>query len=158
MAPIKTHCVNGHELSLENRTNPSKNLPHGRCKLCKQNHDEHWSKTESGRQSRKKSSKLWVKNNPDKKLNSRLWTAHRLSLRQYEALLHKQHNRCAVCREVFETTPCVDHNHLCCSEGRSCGKCNRGLLCSSCNKGLGNFKDDPKILLKAVRYIERNNG
>jgi len=31
----------------------------------------------------------------------------------------------------------VDHNHACCPEKRSCGKCRRGLLCLRCNIGLG---------------------
>jgi hypothetical protein len=29
----------------------------------------------------------------------------------------------------------------------------RGLLCSSCNHGLGLFKDSPKLLTKAIKYL-----
>lgn len=32
----------------------------------------------------------------------------------------------------------------------------RGMLCQKCNIGLGNFNDDPEIMLKAVKYLKDN--
>lgn len=29
----------------------------------------------------------------------------------------------------------------------------RGLLCNPCNLALGMFKDDPKVLVKALKYL-----
>lgn len=31
----------------------------------------------------------------------------------------------------------------------------RGVLCHSCNVALGHFKDDPDLLLAAIRYLTR---
>lgn len=40
-----------------------------------------------------------------------------------------------------------------CPGRNACGRCIRGLLCSRCNVGLGNFRDRPDLLLKAVEYL-----
>ena len=34
----------------------------------------------------------------------------------------------------------------------------RGLLCSHCNAGLGHFRDNPELLLEAVRYLTRSSS
>lgn len=62
---------------------------------------------------------------------------YKITSEYFDALLAKQDNKCAICHKVFtnETKyhqPWVDHDHSCCPEGRSCGKCIRGLLCAIC--------------------------
>jgi len=54
----------------------------------------------------------------------------------------------------------IDHDHSCCSgkNGRTCGSCTRGMLCRSCNHGLGNFLDNPELLIAAVAYLARSGG
>ena len=32
----------------------------------------------------------------------------------------------------------------------------RGLLCHNCNKGLGNFKDSPARLMRAIKYLQES--
>jgi hypothetical protein len=49
---------------------------------------------------------------------------------------------CAICRKPSEV---VDHRH---SDGEV-----RGLLCNLCNLGLGHFRDSPKLLEAAIRYL-----
>jgi len=46
------------------------------------------------------------------------------------------------------TTLAVDHNH-------DTGKV-RELLCNTCNNGLGCFKDDPKLLQSAIKYLNKH--
>ncbi len=79
-----------------------------------------------------------------------------LTAEQFAQLVESQGCACAVCGA---TEPGgagawhVDHDHACCAEGRSCGKCVRGLLCSRCNSGLGLFDDDSERLAAALAYL-----
>lgn len=74
-----------------------------------------------------------------------------ITLAEYRELLEAQGGRCAICRRVpDEADPngwrfCVDHDH---ETGAV-----RGLLCRTCNIGLGAFRDDPRLLDAATRYI-----
>jgi len=68
----------------------------------------------------------------------------------WDELVERQGDRCAICRTG---TPGgrgqlwhIDHDH---TNGDV-----RGLLCHHCNVGIGNFQDDPKLLLAAIHYIE----
>ena len=62
--------------------------------------------------------------------------------------LLKKHDSCAICGAVWgaEKKPVVDHSHT--------TKTVRSLLCWSCNIGLGMFKEDPRIIKEALRYME----
>ena len=71
-----------------------------------------------------------------------------LSLQEYEQLVEQQDGRCAICgcdQPAGRGRWHVDHDH-------TTGKV-RGLLCHNCNVGLGNFKDDPRRLEAAVKYL-----
>lgn len=83
-----------------------------------------------------------------------------LSIEQYDAMFREQAGCCKLCglkliSQTDETRPFkghppnevgrVDHDH-------ETGKV-RGLLCFGCNVGLGKFRDDEKLLLKAVGYL-----
>jgi hypothetical protein len=71
--------------------------------------------------------------------------AYGISEADFAAMREAQGDRCAICREMFTETPCVDHGH-------DTGKV-RGLLCRSCNTGLGAFRDNPLLLKMAARYV-----
>lgn len=67
----------------------------------------------------------------------------------YEELLEKQGGKCAICESKMGTARTsrlfIDH----CHETNKV----RGLLCPWCNHGLGQFKDSPKLLRKAIEYL-----
>lgn len=81
--------------------------------------------------------------------------------RQYlQVLLEEQNHRCAICRTDQPggkwNTFHVDHDHGCCPEGgRSCGKCIRQYLCNRCNQLLGLARDEKRVLLAAVEYLDK---
>lgn len=60
-------------------------------------------------------------------------------------MAYLQEGRCAICRKPAPEH--VDHDH---ATGQP-----RGILCFNCNQGLGNFRDDPVLLARAVDYLMR---
>lgn len=69
-----------------------------------------------------------------------------LTVSEVDRLLESQGGTCAICC----TSPAVhvDHDH-------STGKV-RGILCFRCNAALGQFGDDPRVLRRAARYLDRS--
>lgn len=76
-----------------------------------------------------------------------------LTENEYQALLTKQNNACAICGYtqpmVSKFWPCIDHDHQTLIV--------RGLLCNMCNIGIGHFKENLHFLKNAVQYLE-NGG
>jgi hypothetical protein len=70
---------------------------------------------------------------------------------EYDLILERQRNRCAVCKAK---TPGgagswhIDHDHL---TGQV-----RGLLCNNCNLAVGLLQDDPEIIRAAARYVAKH--
>ena len=64
---------------------------------------------------------------------------------QYFAMRDAQNGKCAICETPTEHLV-VDHCHA--------SGVVRGLLCHACNKGLGNFRDTPGYLAKAIDYLK----
>jgi hypothetical protein len=91
----------------------------------------------------------------DRNTRARRQTLRRSMLKQNYGLTEEQEasmrdaqgDACAVCRQLFTSTPRVDHCH---ATGAV-----RGLLCHKCNVGLGVFDDDPERLRHAADYLER---
>jgi hypothetical protein len=77
-----------------------------------------------------------------------LRTSYGMSVADLEAMLAAQHGVCAIC----QTAPAihVDHDH-------ATGEV-RGLLCFRCNAALGQLADDPLVLRRAARYLERTTA
>jgi hypothetical protein len=92
------------------------------------------------------------KNNPDAIRNEKLRSNFGITLDQYNTISAEQNHACAICgtpQSEQLKKMAVDHDH---ETGRI-----RSLLCHNCNVGLGNFKDSPEILTKAIRYIHEHS-
>lgn len=75
---------------------------------------------------------------------------------EYDEMLESQGHTCLICKKTERENGkalAIDHDHACCSDRKSCGKCIRGLLCNSCNWIIGAMKDDPETLDRAKQYI-----
>ncbi len=92
-------------------------------------------------------------NNPDVVKDTILRSRLGISLEHFNNLVTSQNNKCAICRTEFSETPCIDHDHTCCSGVKSCGVCIRGLLCRKCNAGLGHFYDNLDLFKSAIDYL-----
>jgi Recombination endonuclease VII len=67
-----------------------------------------------------------------------------MSVDDYSAILAAQQGGCAICGDQPEDGKSlhIDHN----DDGV------RGILCVRCNNALGQFKDDPELMLRAAEY------
>lgn len=66
---------------------------------------------------------------------------------QYDEAYLKQKGVCALC-----SCGCSSGKQLAADHCHTTGIF-RGLLCGNCNRGLGNFKDNPDLLKKAIGYL-----
>lgn len=69
-----------------------------------------------------------------------------ITLEQNDALFAKFGGLCWSC--LKQSARFIDHCH-------KTGKI-RGALCHGCNVGIGNFKDSPALLKRAIRYLEKD--
>lgn len=75
-----------------------------------------------------------------------LLTKYGIDVHEVEELIRDQGGLCAICRD--QEAQQVDHDH---ETGRV-----RGILCGGCNAGLGQFKEDPEIIRRAIDYLKRH--
>lgn len=66
-------------------------------------------------------------------------------------MIESQQGTCAICKKIglkrknWSHGLVVDHSH---KTGQI-----RKLLCDKCNKGLGQFDDNPELLIQASKYL-----
>ena len=87
--------------------------------------------------------------------NIKLKRSYGITLDEYNKLLSKQNNKCAICN--------IDNNGKYRNKARAfavdhCHSTNkiRGLLCSDCNTGIGLLKDNINFLESAIKYLKKN--
>lgn len=73
----------------------------------------------------------------------------------YHELYEYQGRLCAICQRATGASKrlAVDHDHKCCAERGSCGKCVRGLLCGPCNSLLAHMRDDKAMARRIFAYL-----
>jgi|ERR1035441_1229348 hypothetical protein len=140
----KTHCVNGHEFTIENSyfNNQGSRL----CRVCLKEKSRLWRKANPNYQ--KKYVKGWYERHPYYDKIRRLKNYHGITLEQYNIMLEEQDGKCAICGTIEPSGKGnfhVDHNHKTDSI--------RKLLCSQCNVGIGMFKENINLLSSAIIYL-----
>lgn len=74
----------------------------------------------------------------------------------FDQMFLAQGEACAICQSPDPRGRhwCIDHDHTCCPDSKTCGACVRGVLCDPCNVGLGRFGDSAANLRAAAQYLE----
>ena len=104
-----------------------------------------YNKSEAGKKSQQK-----YQTSEKKRITSRknhLKRKYNLSHEDWLKMWENQDGKCLICGKLFiePSDACVDHNH-------KTGKV-RSLLCKKCNLGIGYLNDDPKLTIKATKYL-----
>lgn len=105
----------------------------------------------------------WRKANPETCRANRLKYHLGISVDQYDALFIAQNGLCAICKQPESAQQnripqhlAVDHDHSCCPDKKSCGRCIRGLLCSRCNLALGHLYEDISRMQAMIAYVQKS--
>ena len=90
------------------------------------------------------------RNRQDEKLREK----YHISLKEYDALLEKQHGTCYLCQQVEKVVIfgkvlalAVDHDHK--------TKAVRHLLCYRCNQVIGRLETIPELLDRVIAYLRQ---
>lgn len=133
----RTHCKNGHELTLENLCKDV--LLKRRCRICRntymRNRALKFKKIDPIGSSR------YIR-------SIKLKSSYGITLEEKEQMIAAQDGKCAICYFEFSDNnkPCTDHNHL--------TQKVRGILCHACNRAIGLLKDDTAVLENAIKYLK----
>jgi len=114
-------------------------------KILKRSKDWYYKNREDHLKSRREK----YKENPEKHKALNLEIKYGISLDEYNQMLLKQNEVCAICNMNCKSgrSLAVDHCH-------KTGKI-RGLLCSNCNNGIGRFNDSIELLKESIKYLEK---
>ena len=119
--------------------NPNRNYKRSNCKSCDAEKNRRYLSLPG-----MKKHKAEIKRRSNRRLS------YNFPPELYDQRFEEQGNCCAICKAVAaggKGTFHADHNH----------KTNqpRGVLCHNCNVALGNFKDNPELLQRAIEYLNK---
>jgi hypothetical protein len=120
----------------------------GYCRECYSSYlEERLAASKEARVAKRSAARKYASSERNREL--RLAKLYGITLADYDAMVEAQDDRCAICSTDkpggSSTNWHVDHDH---STGRV-----RGLLCSRCNLAIGQFNDDPALLIRACVYL-----
>lgn len=136
---------------------------HWWCIDCKRAKDRAYGKVyrENNPEQKRQSARKYVRKADVRELRSKTTLREKYGLTP-ESLLAKieaQGGNCPFCPPGTDVTNWdVDHDHECCPDAKTCGKCLRDILCHKHNLGLGYWNDDPVLLRQAAEYIESHRA
>jgi len=85
-----------------------------------------------------------------------------VDMQWYEAKAESQNHLCAICKlpelQDGRSRLCIDHDHSCCPQGKSCERCRRDLLCGKCNLMIGCALENVETLDDAIKYLKHWKG
>lgn len=128
------HCGLTKSVTMFAKNKVKKDGLQERCKSCR---SEHHQKVKHKRPKQTKEQK-----------RKYLIASYGLTVEDYQKLLVKQNNCCAICKTTDwgKPSPSIDHCH-------TTGKV-RGLLCNNCNRAIGLLKDNKEVLKNAIKYLK----
>ena len=106
------------------------------------------SNTPEGKARRAEYNRRYNEKNPSQKRDLSLKKRYGISLDDFNALVRSQGECCALCLEPLGDDMVIDHDHK--------TQRIRGVLHNNCNTGIGLFREDPKRLECALRYVREN--
>jgi hypothetical protein len=89
-----------------------------------------------------------------KRRNGKLKRLYNITIEDYDRLLERQENKCAICG--CDSTSSRVHNRFSVDHDHKTGEI-RGLLCRNCNMSLGGFDDSIELLSRAIYYLKDKN-
>ena len=118
--------------------------------------NEPWPKSACKNCHRERARGYWKKKPLPKEIQRErnLQKAFGIGISDYNRILEAQDNCCAICG----VNSCAAGRNFAVDHCHKTGIV-RGLLCKFCNTALGQFQDNPVILHKAIKYLEKyKNG
>jgi Recombination endonuclease VII len=142
--PIQTAQEDGH---------------HWLCFDCKRSRERAYGRRyrEKHPEQKRQSGRKYARKDEVRQLRSELMLKAKYGLtpEAFSAKLAAQGGKCPFCADGTEVEKWdVDHDHYCCPDAQTCGRCLRDILCHKHNIGLGYWDDDPERLREAADYIE----
>jgi recombination endonuclease VII len=98
----------------------------------------------------------WLSMTADQRRESWITSNYGMTLDDEKRLLSTQNFQCPAClAPLTRKNIAIDHDHACCPNAKSCGRCVRAVLCKACNIMIGIAKDNAATLRRAADYIDR---
>lgn len=106
--------------------------------------------------------RAWYLANREHVACKRRETMYKVTPERFAQLQAAQEGLCAVCEADLAALPShkvhIDHDHACCPQTPTCGRCVRGVLCVGCNRQVSHVEagnanpDDPHRTRAAKKY------